>query len=249
MAVKVVDAKTGKEKIVCGAHLSTGAICMRSPIRGRTRCKYHGGRTPRGENHRSFITGKYSKDLRRDILQDYFTALASGDLLTQSSEIALYDARIAMLLRQASMSRETTEMVVCLKQIQETLEQAVITAEGEREKEVHLDRVMLRSIGQTVGTLIDDLVNERRKWEEVYQVIDNRRKLIESERRAIIDSQRMMTEQQALVLVAALVNIIRKYVIDADVRNAISAEFVQLSGYQNRPELTGESVSPSAYGL
>jgi hypothetical protein len=245
MAVKVVDPKTGKEKIVCGAQRQDGTICMSYPARGKTRCRRHGGHVPSGAAHPNFIHGKYSKVLRRDILQNYFQALESGSLLTQSNEIALYDARITMLLHQASLSRDTVEMMVALREIKDLL-QAQVADDAE---EVTLDRVLVKSIGTTIDGLVNDLADERRRWEEVYQVVENRRKLIESERKAIVDSQKMMTEAQALVLEAALVNIIRKHVLDADVRNAISAEFVQLSGVADRGQLESRSGSASAYGL
>ena len=108
---------------------------------------------------------------------------------------------------------------------------------------------MIRAIGSNIDNLVSDLTNEHKRWEEVYQVVENRRRLIESERKAIVDSQKMMTESQALVLVAALVNIIRKHVLDADVRNAISAELVQLGSYTVSGQLEGQPVSQSAYGV
>lgn len=247
MAVRVTHPTSGKQVIVCGANLGDGKVCMHRPAQGRTRCKHHGGHLPRGEEHYRYNEGKYSKDLRRDILLKYYTALESGKLLTQSDEIALYDARISVLLRQASMGRDTLEMLVSLREIKETVFSLVGGVKQSDEQKVVVDQGVLRSIGSSINTLIDELTNERKKWEEVYQVVENRRKLVESERRAIIDSQRMMTESQALVLVAALVNIIRKHVLDADTRNAISAEFVQLSSYANSGELESRSGSASPF--
>lgn len=252
MAVRITHPKSGQQVVVCGAELADGKICMHRPVQGRTRCKIHGGHALRGEKSNLSTNReypKYSKDLRRDILLKYYTALESGQLLTQSNEIALYDARISVLLRQASQGKDTLEMLVALKEIRETVYSLIDGVKQSGEPEVVVDQGVLRTIGSSINQLVGELTNERKKWEEVYQVVENRRKLVESERKAIIDSQRMMTESQALVLVAALVNIIRKHVLDADTRNAISAEFVQLSSYTHSGELESQSLSASPFGV
>lgn len=227
MAVEVLDPKTDKMKLVCGANLSDGRICMSPPMRGRDRCAFHGGKALRGPEHPWFVHGKYSKSLRRDILQNYYDSLKSGQQLSQSHEIALLDARIADLLKQAAGGRDVTEMLVGLFEIREKLED--LLGEKKQGDEIQLDRQDARKLIAELDSVMDEFKNERRKWDEVYQVIENRRKLIESERKAIIDSQHMMTEQQALTLLAALINIVKKHVIDPSVRNAISADIVSIS--------------------
>lgn len=248
MTVRVVDPKTGKEKVVCGANLRDGKICMRLPIKGRERCKYHGGKVPRGERAAHFTTGKYSKELRRDILDNYYRSLDSGSQLDQSHEIALYDARIALLLRQATGGREITEVLVELLTIKNELAEWVEPPEENAEvaSAPKFSKLAVQSIISRIDDVLEEFKNERRKWEEIYQVIENRRKLIESERKAIVDSQRMMTEQQALVLMAALVNIIRKHVDDPDTRNAIAAELVSIGTLPASQRITDQSVSLSA---
>lgn len=198
---------------------------MAYPMRGRDRCAKHGGKVMRGTEHPWFIHGKYSKDLRRDILQNYYESLDSGQQLSQNHEIALLDARISLLLRQASSSRDIVEMLVGLQGVQEKLVDILENADGV----VEIDKPVARSIVNELGMVMDEFKNERRKWDEIYQVIDNRRKLIESERKAIVDSQRMMTEQQALTLMAALVNLVKKHVTDPNTRNAISADLVSIA--------------------
>ena len=50
----------------CGAHArTTGKPCMAPCLRGRRRCRLHGGWStgaPRGEQHPNFKTGKYSRE-------------------------------------------------------------------------------------------------------------------------------------------------------------------------------------------
>lgn len=45
----------------CLAKTKNGSPCQRFPLRNRTRCRLHGGLTPRGAAHPSFKHGEYSK--------------------------------------------------------------------------------------------------------------------------------------------------------------------------------------------
>lgn len=47
----------------CGAQLrgQPGTFCAKFPIRGRSRCRLHGGRSPTGPDHPTFLHGRRSK--------------------------------------------------------------------------------------------------------------------------------------------------------------------------------------------
>ena len=52
----------------CGAKNRQGNPCQKWPIRDRNRCRNHGGRSLRGVNSPSFINGKHSKLLPRNLM-------------------------------------------------------------------------------------------------------------------------------------------------------------------------------------
>ena len=85
---------------VCGAKTRQGNPCQRSPARGRTRCRLHGGATPRGRASPHFKTGKYSSLLPDRLIGRYEEGQAAADLRSLRSEIALLQVRIIELLGQ-----------------------------------------------------------------------------------------------------------------------------------------------------
>ena len=55
----------------CGAKNRQGNPCQKWPIKGRNRCRNHGGKSLRGVDSPSFKNGRYSKLLPRDLLGRY----------------------------------------------------------------------------------------------------------------------------------------------------------------------------------
>jgi hypothetical protein len=54
------EALTEKSTGICGAKTRGGAPCQKPPAEGRTRCRLHGGASPRGMAHPRFKHGGYS---------------------------------------------------------------------------------------------------------------------------------------------------------------------------------------------
>src|SRR5262245_26413920 len=74
--------------------------CRLSAVPGRTVCKFHGGKIPRGPALPQFKNGKYSKFLPSRMLQRYRDAEADPELTSLRSELSLIDARLVDLLRR-----------------------------------------------------------------------------------------------------------------------------------------------------
>jgi len=50
--------------MICGATTRSGGSCQKHAIDGRTRCRLHGGASPRGEDHWNYKHGWYTKETR-----------------------------------------------------------------------------------------------------------------------------------------------------------------------------------------
>ena len=243
MAVIVNDAKTGKPKRVCGQPLRRGGICHAYPVRGREKCRLHGGKVPRGADHPHFKHGRYSKDLRRDLLFDYFHALEQEDLYDQSDEIAVLEARLKYLMRQASAGETYEDLIASVQTGVNELNEIIQEYKRRKDADSKLELDALRRVETAMVGFLRQISNEQRFWEEYYTVVDQHRKLIESERKRELDSQKLMTEQQVHVLLTFLTNLIRKYVPDAHARNQIAAELIQLSAVPISRQIEAESGS------
>lgn len=218
---RIVDQKTGKEVVICGAIKKDGELCMARPIRGTGRCRFHGGKSVSGPDHPNFKTGKYSKVLRRDLLRAYADSMMTEDPYSMREELGLLDARLTLLAQ--GLNNDDGEG---LGEKINDLRDLVLMSKSEG------DPIDLAILADKVTELHTLVTAERRQWSEIYDVIDYRRKLVESERKREVEAQRMISEQQALIIISLLVNIIRKHVQDQRVLNTISAELNGLTDWK-----------------
>ena len=78
----------------------------------------------------------------------------------------------------------------------------------------------LNAIGDTIKQGSADYV----AWEEIGRLLDQRRRLVESERKRQVEMHQMITAERAMILLAAVVQVIKEHVRDRDVLAAISTD-------------------------
>lgn len=66
-------------------------------------------------------------------------------------------------------------------------------------------------------------------WAEIVQLVEQRRRLVESERRRLVDLQQYLTAEQALGLITAITASVRRHVHDREALRAISADVARIS--------------------
>jgi len=74
--------------------------------------------------------------------------------------------------------------------------------------------------------LIDLLTVE--DWEQIYEVIEQRRRLVVSENRRLVEAGQMLSVEQAMLMIAALTDIINTHVTDRKLLAAITADVSKL---------------------
>lgn len=109
------------------------------------------------------------------------------------------------------------EIAITDAQISELLAQV---EENEPETDNNEERVVWR-------------VNQAAIRRDVQGLIEGRRRLVETERKRLVDLQQMMTAEQAMMLLAAVESIVRKYV-DRDTLAHISTDIARLVAHQPR---------------
>lgn len=70
---------------------------------------------------------------------------------------------------------------------------------------------------------------DAKTWKEIRAVVHDRRALVETERRRLIDMQQMITGEQAMLLVARLYDSVNRHVRDPLERAAIAADLGSLA--------------------
>jgi hypothetical protein len=201
---------------------SSGERCRGLAVTGRPYCYHHddtGDRTMRGINHPSFKHGKYSKDLPSRMLARYEQSIADPDLAAMTHEIGVLDSRIGELLNRidkgeagalwnelANMAAEGTAAV------NSDSAEGMILAAG----------IMMKMAG-----MIKRGASEWKAWDSVVTLMEERRKIVDTETKRKERERRSMDYKQAIVLVTTIRQIIfeeaQRYVLDAAIRRAFIA--------------------------
>lgn len=200
-------------KLICGAKKKNGTPCQKSPINGRNRCRLHGGASPRGIAHPRFKTGRYSKDLPSRLSKRYEEAKEDEKLLELRDEIAILESRIGDLLSRT----DSGESGATWRAAQKTFSELRVAAQtGDQAKFAEL----LNDLGRIIGRGVSDYA----AWDEVVRTIERRRKLAESERKRLIETNQMISSEQAMGMLGFVVSVIKKHVTDDQTLAAISAD-------------------------
>ena len=191
----------------------TGEQCGAWAVPGREVCHWHGGKSPRGLAHPSTKTGRFSKDLPTRMLGNYQAALSDPDLVALREELALVTARESDLLSRVDTGEAGAHW--------HGIRQALADFRSAQRRE---DGAAAASALREMERLVDLGIADYRAWAELLGAIESRRRLAETERRRLEAMQQMITTERAMLLVAALVDAVRRHVDDRRVLDAIGRE-------------------------
>jgi len=207
----------------CGAKTKTGAPC-KTPAMPAGRCRFHGGKSRAGIASATFKTGRYSKHLPTRLAATYQEVQRDPDLLALTEEVHLIDARLIDVLGRV----ETGESGQLWREVRATYQKL---SDANNAKDMDAAR---QALG-TLGDLITHGHADWAAWVDVRTLIEQRRKLVESERRRRIDMQQMITAERAMVLLAAVVDTVRRHVHDDAALAGISADLEKLVAHASVP--------------
>ena len=182
------------------------------------RCRMHGGKTPTGPALPQYKHGRYSQVLPARLAGRYQEAAQDTALLELRSEVALLDARLADLL----MRVDTGESGALWRALAEWRLEALAARKAN-------DTVKTSEAINAIFDLIARGHADYQAWREVGSVIEQRRKLVESERKRLIEMQQTLTAEKAMLLLGAVLGVIREHVQDRNTLHAISRGIEQLT--------------------
>jgi hypothetical protein len=189
--------------------------CKRRAVAGKRVCTVHGGLTPMGIASPHYKDGRYSKALPARLAAKYEEARTDPDLLALREEVSLLDTRLADLISRADTG-ESGAIWAALQDAYADLQAA------QRIKDAVVRGIKLSEVLGTIGELIIRGHTDYAAWNEIGQMLEQRRRLVESERRRLVEMQQMVTTERAMVLLAAVVGIIKEHVQDRSTLSAIS---------------------------
>lgn len=185
------------------------------------RCRLHGGKTPSGIASPQYKTGRYSKVMPTRLRPRYEEAQQDGALLELREDVALIDARLGDLLSRVDTGESGA------------LWGRLLTAKAElMDARRSGDTITITTALNTILELISKGHADYQAWREVGMVLDQRRKLVESERRRLVEMQQTLTVEKAMLLIGAIGGIIKAHVDDRAILAKISTDISALVTYE-----------------
>jgi len=189
--------------------------CTQNAITGTTKCKQHGGKSLKGISSPSLKTGKYSKFLPDKLAARYQEIMDDNELLTLKNEVHLIDTRLTEILENIQNDDTKTLWI----DLQSSFERYKNAYNDERRS------IELNNLEQ----IIETGSKVYHQWNEIYLVLEQRRKLVESERKRYLEMQQMISSDRLMLLVSTLLGVIKENVKDRETLNIISTEFRRLT--------------------
>ena len=197
----------------CGAKTRTHALCKNKPL-DNGRCKLHGGKSLKMTEHPSFKTGKYSRYIPERLLEKYKMAESDDILLTLKSEINLIDTRLLELVEKVGKSKGRREY----KELIKLFDSFVFHKRNGNSKDQEVALAKLE-------VFLAEEQSDMEIWDEITNHVELRRKLVESERKRMLEAEQYLTVEQVMVLIGALTDIVVNEVEDEDTVNRIAKKF------------------------
>lgn len=222
----------------CGSRLRKSeppSYCQNAPAKDRTRCRLHGGSTPRGLAHPNYQGRGYTKDLPARLLERLVEGIDDPELTSLRTEIALLDARMGELVEGLDEIGATEAWASVLEQ-SGRLERLI------QNPEVDGQEVVLAGIAKKLKDACDIEHTTRETWKEVYTLIDRRRRTTNVELKREENEELTMKHQQAMHFFAILIQVIKDEVPDKALQNRLS---IAIATAMNRepPKQIGEVSS------
>lgn len=168
-----------------------------------------------GRDAGQFKHGRYSKCLPDRLLAKYEAKMNDPDILSLMDEIALIDAKLETVLEEYEGSSRAWGRLTTLFA---DLRSGIHASDTEK-----IERCL-----DEMGTVIFTGRADSEQWSETMGLIGKRRELVESERRRAYDEHNAVTVDRLMVLIAVIVEIIRRNVKDKDVQRTIGEEIRRL---------------------
>lgn len=201
----MLSSEPAKGRKRCGAKKKDGKPCRRWPMKGRKRCKFHGGATPRGTKSANFKHGRYAEEQVTDLFHRIDELAGDPRLFDLRRDAATIQYRIDELLRTLPAGGGSDTYFALLKGYADQWKAAI----GAK-KPAKADGV----IEQMMKT-IEEADEVFRTWDQVDSLTDSKVKIIDKERRHAMDNEHMIRLERAVLMMTTLIELVNNRIIEA----------------------------------
>lgn len=219
-----------KGRPICGARNRFDEPCQLSPVKGKKRCKWHGGASLSGTEHPNFKTGRYIK--RSENLSvlgaSVVRQLNDPEYKSLIDEIALHRARIDQLVSYI----ETSDRLVSADLVKRAYD---LICQGMDNKDVGA----LISGRETLKHAMNKLVAEAEIWDEIRAASSVIQRLVANDVQTQKIEREWVRSTDLTLLFAGLQQVILDNVPEPDRRKAIQEGF-RMALLERRLLVTGD---------
>jgi len=154
----------------CGAKTRGGGTCQKPPVKGRTRCRLHGGATLKGSESATYKHGLYSKYAGPE-LQEVLAELdsvSSDELINPDNEIKLMQA---LILKCKGLQSATGDLRD-LDTISKVIERLITAKQRSQAIMIEQQRLVPASDIERFLDWMEKLLTDRIGSDETYLIIE-----------------------------------------------------------------------------
>jgi len=194
----------------CGAKTKKGTGACQMSAMANGRCKMHGGMSTGPKSLPA--GGRRSTYLPRRLAALWQQAATDDTLLDLHSDLVLVETRLTELLGQLDEAASPTAWNEALDRW------SAWNSDPEANPDAFAELGKLLHAGAGQGV----------KWHELLELLEARRRVIETETRRRRELRQYLDAREAMLLAGAVIHTINRHVSDPDVRTAISLELARL---------------------
>lgn len=203
---------------VCGAKTRSGEPCRGPAMRGKDRCRMHGGGSRRGIASPSFRHGRYCKDrIPGAIREGYERALADAERLAVYDEIAILHSRVQQLLDRLP-SVETSYRP---KQVASAWGKL---KEAQRAKSAEGVVLAMGALDELIETSLVDAQDDDQVWSQILDTFNVLRRLTIAETNRQVKMKQLVSTEDAMRFARSILFAVQQHVRDQDALVAIEAQ-------------------------
>jgi len=179
-------------------------------MRGKTKCRSHGGATPSGPAAGRYKHGRYSKFLPSRLVTKFKDAMDDPELTQYRHSIALLTARLYELLEEGESELLWSKTQEAFRELE-----AAIPAENQ---------ASIRASLNALHGLIKRGRADSLRWREVYDVVERAGRMKEREHKRVAQLEQMISVEQFFEFINVVLLILTKNVQDKEALRTIVRE-------------------------
>lgn len=193
------------------------------------RCQVHGRKSQLalGTASPAYKNGLYSRNLPTRLAAMYAESMADPELLAMRQGIALLEARLYDLLSRTDVGGGEAQIKAVsskydeLAKARDEVDFALGIQNADR-LATALDK--LRNAVTALGNTIGEARQDYAIWHDVMDVLEQQRRLKDSERRRMVEAQQTIDAERALLMIGAYEAIVRRHVKNRTTLAAIATD-------------------------